>query len=273
MLQKISLYLIFVSGFLVCSCSQHRTETECPGDDEQPKTGKVFIMGNSLVKTDQLDEIIRFSELNIRGYSIILTAERELGSTHVNDLVNALNYFKAHANHVIGIPDSATITNANRMAIRLAQIIFLDFVNREAYNSFLSDTLLVNSVQQASNKGVPVVGIGAGAGLLGEIAITSSRDSSTGENKIETRPGLGLLKGTLVDKADFFENFRTQIVAYAEKHPYLFVGFGESSLLRRCNDHLMLVSPDSLVVIENGKLLSPEEISGKTSFILPAHVR
>lgn len=273
MFRKFSLYLFLISGLVVWSCSQHRTGVECRDGDEQPKADKVFVMGDSLVKTDQLDEIIRFSKLNIRGYSIILTAASEMESTPVNDLVDGLNYFKAHANHVIGIADTTTITNANRMAISHAQIIFLDFVNREAYNSFLSDTLLVNSVQQASNRGVPVIGIGAGAGLLGEVTITSTPEPASGQTEITTLPGLGLMRGTLVDEADLFNNFKTQIENFAAKHPYLFVGSGNNSFLRRCSDQLMIINPEDLMVIENGKLLFPEQISGKTSFKLPAHVR
>lgn len=254
------LLLIVISVFLGCRSPQ--SEELCKQADGHKKSGKVFLVGEDVIKSKVLNDIIRVSGLNTRGYSLILTSGYETGSQEISDLVNALHYFKINANHILPISDNLQIKTADEIALRNAQVIFLAFNSRSSHASFLADPLLTAAVKHAFADGKSIVGIGPGAGLLGEITVTSTLNPQTAETEIQTTAGLNFLPGTLVDKERFFVNHKDLVMKFAAENPRLFLGIGRNSFVHYCNQELSVKSHENLIVIKGGELLDQSEIAG-----------
>jgi len=253
-------YTLLVVILFFYGCQSTQSGDLCGPDQEKKPIGKVFLVGERLIKSEVLYDIIHASGLDTRGYSLILTSEDIAGSKEISDLVKALNYFKIRANHVISIRDSLSIKTSDEIAIRNAQVIFLAFNSRTTHTAFLADSLLTAALKQAFSNGKSVVGIGPGAGLLGEITVTSTLDPQTFETEIKTTTGLNFLPGTLVDKDRFFINHTDLVMKYAAENPLLFLGVGSSSFAHYCNQELTPKRPESLLVIRDGKLLDPSAV-------------
>lgn len=256
------LYALLIVVLIYSGCQNPQSVGLCNQGRENDTSGRIFLVGEEVIKSEVLNDIIQASDLDTRGYSLILTSEDIAGSTEISDLVKALKYFKIRANHVISINDSMHISRADEIAIRNAQVIFLAFNSRKMHASFLADSSLTAALKQAFSNAKSIVGIGPGAGLLGEITVTSTIDPQTSETEIKTVAGLNFLPEALVDKDRFFINHQDLVLKFAAENPLLFLGVGSSSFVHYCNQELTLKRPESLLVIKDGKLLDQSEIEG-----------
>lgn len=253
-------HIMVILLLMLTACRHPQTQDLCEQESGISHFGKVFLVGEQMIESKALNDIIRVSGLSTRGYSVVLTSGDLADSKEISGIINALNYFKILANHVISVNDSLQITKANEIAIRNAEVIFLAFNSRASYASFLADTALVQSIKSAKENGKTVVGVGPGAGLLGETTVISILNPQTSATEVITAGGLNLLPGTMVDKNRFFINHKEMVLKYAAENPHLFIGVGNRSFVQYCSDALSVKKSESLLIIKDGKLLEKSEV-------------
>lgn len=249
--------MIFLWVISLSSCTSGFDEYECFGDNQ----AEIFIMGPELISKNVFNDVIEISGLKNKGYSVVITSAAEKDSKPISNLLAKIKQLKLNANHVISISDSIKITNAESIEISHANLVIVAFSERYFHQPFLEDSALVSAIKRANNSGAMLIAIGAGADLFGAKSVVStSANEDVSATQIELMEGLGFVKNMLIDKSSFFDNHKTWIENFAEKHNMVCFGIGGKTMLKICDKNLVIIKPQDMVLLENGKLMGTDQI-------------
>jgi hypothetical protein len=99
-----------------------------------------------------------------------------------------------------------------------------------------------------------IAGIGNGAPVLGDYYYSEVMDSVSQQLKVKLKPGLGLLKNTVIDNITFFRNYKEGIQNNSTRKNFVFIGLSYRSCMWIKNDDARIMRKPKIVLIASGRL-------------------
>ena len=120
-----------------------------------------------------------------------------------------------------------------REQLRNATGVFLAGGQQDRVMDVLEDVLLLRALRERHHAGVVFAGTSAGTAVMSERMITGEGDFTVIDgDKVETRPGLGLLPGVILDQHFIKRQRENRLFGLVLKHPQeLGVGIDEATAL------------------------------------------
>ncbi len=265
MYKYISLIIIILGLF---TCAPRHESFECDDESRDSGHGKIFLTGPEMLNSEHFTDILKMSGIHSEGYTLIITGEKNTDASYIKRFNEMLNFNKLHANHIIGISDTASVTPANQMAIENARLIFLAFGHRDFHHALLNDELFIASFLKAWKSGATIVAIASSPGILGDEVVVLPEKNDEGNKRYATRTALGLLPGVIIDKSDFYENQSQWITDLLKDKEKTFLGLGNYSMIQVCGSEIVVIEPGSMVVIRNNKPVDQSNFTSKSKISL-----
>ncbi len=237
MLRITQKFLVFaLITYLFAACNSENTQT--PSGKNEQLSSQFFLIGKGPYLKKTTCDIIEKSGIRKGGHVIILSmAENKLDSSAFflqkqfgEQEIMAVHIFD-FADRIQKKPSPISLTNSEILAIENASIICIPDGNRNSFMKLANNTRLKKVLQNAKAKGVLIVGIGSGASVLGDHYYAYVNDTVLKRYKIIMKPGLDLLKNTVIDNIVFIRNYKEAIQKNSKNKNFVFVGLADTSCL------------------------------------------
>ncbi len=218
------------------------------------------------------------------GKIVILTAateQPEITAREYIDVFNRLGAIDIKAIHIQSRKDANRVDECEK--ISQASCIYMTGGDQLRITSILGGTIAERFLYEAFHKGAIVAGTSAGASVMSETMITSGNDDDSPKKcTLKMAPGLGLLKGVVIDQ-HFAQRGRIGrlLTAIAQNPHMLGIGIDEDTGLVVNDDSIFeVVGSNGVTIIDgshsdysNVSELMPDEILAFTNIkmhVLPA---
>ncbi len=247
---------------LLTSCTQ-APETPC---------GTLVIIGGGSRPESIINRIIDESGIRNGGYGIVLPMSSAEPDSSV--YYAAAPFGKAGVTTIVGMNfRKGEVPAPQRLdSIRKAKLIYITGGDQNRFMDVVRGTDIATAITSAYNTGAVVAGTSAGAAVMSEVMITGNQLRDTTytstiktieSNNLETKPGLGLITGVLIDQHFLIRSRHNRLLMGIIDFPDLKgIGIDESTAIVVKGNTAEVIGNSQTLVIENPKR-SREEKDGK----------
>ncbi|RLD61661.1 MAG: hypothetical protein DRJ05_02135 [Bacteroidetes bacterium] len=239
---------------LIFACSTSSRENGPKNDRSEKIAQQVFLIGNGPNSKETIKDIIEKSGIRKGGYVVILPMTQNKQDSSAHFLQKEFYEQQIMAVHILGFYPDGIIENSDILSIENASIIYLLGGNRNKFMKLANKTPLKKSFLRAYKNGALMAGKGNGASVLGEYYYSQQMDTVSRNIKIELKPGLGLLKNTVVDDITFFTNYKEGIQKNSTKRGFVFLGLGYKSAVWIKNGEAFVLRESEIGFISPGNV-------------------
>lgn len=256
--------LLMIPGLLFFSCQSY--------PNEQPTTGKLFIIGGGPRPELLVQRMIQEAGLHEQGYVIILPmASEELDSAIC---WSSEQFVKQGITQVSGFnflygqtPDPAQIDS-----LRHASLIYISGGDQNTFMRIVADTEIEAAIHEAFANGAMIAGTSAGAAVMSKVMITGNEllqpdyratFRTIEARNIETGKGLGLITSAIIDQHFLWRSRHNRLLTAVIEYPQLKgIGIDESTAILVSGNSAEVVGISQVIVFENPDN-SYRELQGK----------
>ncbi len=257
---NVLLFLILIA--LISACSPISKKKALDENNTEIINQQVFLIGNGPNSKKTISDMIEKSGIRRGGFVVILPMPLNKPDSSAYSLQKEFYDQQIMAVHILDFDDNfqqdfsaISIKNSDVLAIENASIICLLSGRKNKFMKLANNTHLKKALQNAKAKGTLIAGTGNGASVLGDIYYTRVRDTISNEFKILMKPGLGLLKNTVVNDITLLKSNSEGIQQNSTKKKFMFIGLGYKSAVWIKNGEVLvlrkpeisLVSPDASI--------------------------
>jgi cyanophycinase-like exopeptidase len=253
--------LLFVGIIILISACNPASEKNEPEENETKTIDQqVFLIGNGPNSKGTINDMIEKSGIRKGGYIVIIPTSFNASDSTAWFLKKEFFIQKIMAVHILEFHPDSAIKNTDILAIKNASIICLLNGKKNRFMRLANNTRLKKSLLNAKENGTLIAGIGKGAPVLGDYYYSKVMDSVSQKLKIKLKPGLGLLKNTVIDNITFFRNYREVVQKNSTRKNFVFIGLGNKSCIWIKNDDALVLRKPKIGFIAPGK---PKKTYGK----------
>lgn len=243
--------------------------------------GRLVIIGGAEDKQGDCIVLRRLVDISGKNDSkiIIVTAAteypNELGKKYAN-IFKSIGAKHVETIDILHRKDANDIKNIDR--IKDASCVFFTGGDQLRITSIIGGTLIQDELQILYEKGVVIAGTSAGASVMSETMIVSgNNDDSPRKCTLKMSPGLGLLKGVVIDQ-HFAQRGRIGrlLTAIAQNPSMLGIGIDEDTAIVVMPDaSFEVVGSNAVTIVDATKMdhtnvseLKPDEILALTNITI-----
>jgi len=238
---------------LISACSSSSREMESGKEGLERIVQQVFLIGNGPNSKETIKDMIEKSGIRKGGYVVIVPMSYDQEDSIAYFLQKEFYEQQIMAVHILGFYPDGIIENSDILSIENASIIYLIGGNRIKFMKFVNKTSLKNSLMQAFKNGALMAGKGNGASIMGDYFYHQIIDTISHSPKVILKPGLGLLKNTVVDDITFFTNYKEGIQKNSTKRGFVFLGLGYKSAVWINNKEALVLRKSEIGFISPDK--------------------
>ncbi len=225
--------------------------------------GKLFIIGGGSRPDAMVDRIIDEAGLRQGGYGVILPMSSSEPDSSV--YYASLQFIKRGVTAVYGLnfEKGKMYSQARLDSIRNAKLVYISGGDQNRFMDVVRGTDIEKAIHDAFHRGSLIGGTSAGAAVMSKVMITgnelkhpdyrSTFRTIEAEN-IETKPGLGLLPGAIVDQHFLWRSRHNRLISAVIEFPELMgIGIDESTAILVVGNEAEVVGDAQVVVLENKK--------------------
>ncbi len=252
--KKILLFAAFVTLFSACNTTSDKKEfkeNKSGSTDQQ-----MFLIGNGPNSKRTITDLIEKSGIRTGGYVVIILTSFIANNSTAYFLEQEFFEQNIMAVHTLNfLPDSPKepnltfIKNSDVLAIENASIICLLGEKNDRFIKTANNTRLLKSLLKAKKNGTLITGIGNGASIIGQYYFDRVKDNKTQHVKVVLKPGLGLLKNTVIDDITFLRNYKQGIKTESAKNNFVFIGLGIRAAIWIKNDDATVLRKSEISLI------------------------
>ncbi len=235
------------------------------GSEAQSKAskGKLFIIGGGSRPEAMVDRIISEAGLRQGGYGVILPMSSSEPDSSV--YYASLQFIKRGVTTVYGLnfEKGQSYTQAKLDSIRNAKLVYISGGDQNRFMDVVRGTDIERAIHEAFQRGSTISGTSAGAAVMSKVMITgnelkhpdyrSTFRTIEAEN-IETKQGLGLLQGAIVDQHFVWRSRHNRLISAVIEFPTLKgIGIDESTAILVIGNEAEVVGDSQVIVLENRK--------------------
>lgn len=245
--------------------------TSCAQLPEAPR-GTLVIIGGGSRPESIINRIIDESGIRTGGYGIVLPMSSAEPDSSVYYAVAPFS--KAGVTTIVGMNFRKGEVPAPEIldSIRKAKLIYITGGDQNRFMDVVRGTDIATAISSAFNGGAVVAGTSAGAAVMSEVMITGNQLRDTTytstiktieSNNLETKPGLGLITGVLIDQHFLIRSRHNRLLMGVIDFPELMgIGIDESTAIVVKGYTAEVIGNSQVVVIKNPNQ-SREEKDGK----------
>ncbi len=253
----INIFLIISLSILIISCKNASDRLSQQDDSELENISQqAFLIGNGPNSKKTIKDMIEKSGIRKGGYVVILPMKQNKQDSSAWFLQQEFYDQQIIAVHILYLLSDSSLKNTDVLAIENAGIICLIDGNRNKFIKLAESTRLKVALQNAYIKGALITGIAKGASVLGEYYYNQVKDTISNNKKVKFKPGLGLLKNTVIDDIGFFRNYQDGIQKNSAKKKFMFIGLGYKSAVWIKNENAVVLRKSEVGLISPEKAIS-----------------
>lgn len=234
--------------------------------------GTLVIIGGGSRPESIINRIIDESGLRNNGYGVVLPMSSAEPDSSVYYAVAPFQ--KAGVSTIVGMNFRKGEKPAPEQldSIRNARLIYITGGDQNRFMDVVRGTDIAAAITTAFGKGAVVAGTSAGAAVMSEVMITGNQLRDTTytstiktieSNNLETKPGLGLITGVLIDQHFLIRSRHNRLLMGVIDFPELKgIGIDESTAIVVKGHTAEVIGNSQVIIIENPKR-SREERDGK----------
>jgi cyanophycinase len=234
--------------------------------------GTLVIIGGGSRPESIINRIIDESGIRTGGYGIVLPMSSAEPDSSVYYAVAP--FAKAGVTTIVGMNfRKGEVPDPQRLdSIRKAKLIYITGGDQNRFMDVVQGTDIATALTSAYKNGAVVAGTSAGAAVMSEVMITGNQLRDTTytstiktieSNNLETKPGLGLITGVLIDQHFLIRSRHNRLLMGVIDFPELIgIGIDESTAIVIKGHAAEVIGKSQVIVIENPKR-SREEKNGK----------
>lgn len=234
--------------------------------------GKLFIIGGGSRPDDLIERMIAESGIKSGGYGVILPMSSASDSAvyYANE-----QFAERGILNVFGLNfKKGEMSSASKLdSVRNAKIIYITGGDQNRFMDVVASTAIEKAIHAAYKKGSLIAGTSAGAAVMSMVMITgnelknpdyASTFKSIEENNIETKPGLGLIDGVIIDQHFLRRSRHNRLFSAVMEFPdHVGIGIDEGTAVlvngKKCevigaSQVLVIRNPAKNKLVKNGKL-------------------
>jgi len=219
----VALYIFIV---IVAACNSGNNQSL---SDTKTETTQFFLLGNDFDFKKTISSIIEKANLKKGGYVLIIPTSFLDNDKQANKLRKEFNNQFVKPVHTLNFKANSNIKNTDVIAIENANVICFVGGKRNQFIKLVNRTRLKESFHKAKENGTVIAGIGNGASIMGGYYFNSTKGTNKQAAKTILKPGLGLLKNTVVGDIDLLLNFKEDIKVSSSKGVFVFIGIDNQS--------------------------------------------
>ena len=248
-LVKVGVLYFFIFGVASCDSSSNQPIF----DTNKSKSSQFFLLGDDFDSKMTISSIIEKSNLKKGGYVLIIPTSFLTNDKQANKLRQEFNNKFIRPVHILSFKANSNIKNTDVIAIENANVICFVGEKRNQFIKLVNRTRLKEAFYKAKDNGTVIAGIGNGASIMGDYYFYSTKGTNTQAAKTMLKPGLGLLKNTVVGNIDLLTNYKEDIAGSSSKGVFVFIGMenkssiwiADSSAVVLSSAGVELISPDN----------------------------
>lgn len=213
---------------LITACN---SDSNIKSDNNTELHKQIFLIGNGPNSMEITRELIDKSGIRKGGYVVIIPTSFDNNKLVARDLKSHFYFNEVTAVHILNIKSELEINTTDLLAIENARIICILDGNKNKFMKLANNSDLKKSLTSALNNGGLIAGKGNGASILGDYYFVQWKNSKTNESQLGVKPGLGLLKNTVIDKTAFLNNQKSKIKQKSSEKNFAFIGLDKNSAL------------------------------------------
>ena len=252
--------LLFVNLIiLISACNHSSTKDSFEKNGSGKISQQVFLIGNGSNSKWTISDMIEKSGIRKGGYVVIIPTSFIASDSNANVLKQDFYKQKIMAVHILEFPlysstgvSQTTIKNTDVLSIENASIICLLNGKKNKFMKLANNTRIKKSLLKAKKNGALIAGIGRGASILGGYYYSRAIDTLSQKLKIKLKPGLGLLKNTIIDDIVFFRNYQKGIQQNSTRKNFVFFGLNDRACIWIKNDDALVLRKPKIVLITPG---------------------
>lgn len=223
MIKAVALYIFVV---IIASCNSGNNQSL---SDTKIETTQFFLLGNDFDSEKTISSIIEKANLKKGGYVLIIPTSFLDSDKQASKLRKEFNNQFVKPVHILNFKANSNIKNTDVIAIENANVICFVGEKRNQFIKLVNRTRLKKSFHKAKEGGTVIAGIGNGASIMGDYYFNSTKGTNTKAAKTILKPGLGLLKNTVVGDLELLLNFKEDIIVSSSKGSFAFIGMENQS--------------------------------------------
>jgi cyanophycinase len=222
--------------------------------------GKLFIIGGGSRPDDLIERMISESGIRNGGYGVILPMSSASDSAvyYAN-----LQFIERGITNVFGVnfKKGETPGVSKLDSVRNAKIIYITGGDQNRFMDAVAATEIEKAIHAAFKNGTLIAGTSAGAAVMSKIMITgnelkhpdyTSTFKSIEENNIETKAGLGLIQGVIVDQHFLRRSRHNRLLSAVMEFPdHVGIGIDEATAVLVIGKKCEVIGGSQVLVIKN----------------------
>ena len=228
-----------------------------------PPKGKLIIIGGGSRPDAMVERIISESKLREGGYAIIFGMSSEDPDSAV--YYASQQFLNKGLKNIYGLNfvKDEKFLPSKIDSIKNARLIYISGGDQNRFMNVVLGTDIEKAIQQAYQNGTIVSGTSAGAAVMSKVMITGNElkhpeYSSTFRNieaeNIETKQGLGLIQGAIIDQHFIRRSRHNRLISAIIEFPDMMgIGIDEATAIVVSGKSIEVIGDSQVVVIENPK--------------------
>jgi len=256
-MRKILVVSILIMTLLFAFCHSEKTE------------GSLLIIGGGKVNVAMRDQMIKTTQLDKKGYMVILPmASEEEPLLNAQEVIDVFSDFPKIKIVTYNIQKGEKISESRIDSIRNASLIFITGGDQCRFLDIISGTSIQEAIFEAYHKGALIAGTSAGASLMSKVMVTGNELQHPDDgsftcieaNNAETIDALGLLDQVIIDQHFVVRKRLNRMLSYSIEHPnYLCVGIDESTAIFVENNTATVFGVSQVIVLRNNNAISSSQ--------------
>jgi len=251
-----NILLIISLIFLISACNTTPEKKLLNESESENINQQVFLIGNGPNSKKTINDMIEKSGIRKGGYVVIIPTSFKKNNPNARHLKRDFNEQHIMAVHILDLHPDSALKNTDILAIENASILCLLGGNRNKFIKLAIKTRIKSALLQAYKNGTLIAGIGKGASVLGDYYFNQVRDSISQGVKLIEKPGLGLLKNTVIEDITFFGNYKEGIQKNSIKKNFVFIGLGYKSTVWIKNEEALVLRKSEIGLISPDKAIT-----------------
>ena len=254
---RVLIFIALVTFISTCNSTHEKKPVKV--SEAENINQQFFLIGNGSNSKRTISDMIEKSGIRTGGYVVIIPTSFNAKDSTAWFLKKEFYNQKIMAVHILEFPpysstgaSQTTIKNSDVLSIENASIICLLNGKKNKFMKLANNTRLKRSLTKAKENGALVAGIGRGASILGEYYYSKVTDTVSQKLKVFLKPGLGLLKNTIVDDIGFYRNNKKGIQQSSTRENFIFIGLNDRSCIWIKNDNALVLRKPKIVLITPG---------------------
>ncbi|MCF6171951.1 MAG: Type 1 glutamine amidotransferase-like domain-containing protein [Bacteroidales bacterium] len=241
--------ILFIISTLFAACSSGGGK---PAENED-LSNQTFLIGNGRLSGETVGGMIEKSGIKAGGYVVIIPASFKKNDADASFLRKEFYRQNILAVHILSLRPGTPLTKSEQVAIENAGIICILNGKKNQFMKLANNTALKSSLMKARENGALIAGTGNGASVLGEYYFYQHDDPKPQSRKTVLKPGLGLLKNTVVDSFGFYDDNKNTIRKSSAKKNFVFIGLGDRAAVWLGDKEAVVLSKSGMTFVAPGK--------------------